>query len=242
MERASYFRKLNEWRNFPGYRLEPRIDVCFGVYLSDILNKLANDCIGNDFTDEQIIPEFPIKGSESGLACHVDFAVIRPDKLVLVELKTDMNSIDADQFNRLGRIRNDGAAALLKWVVKHARKFRKDRMLSMKYGHLLARLSELEMLDLDDVKNVPFKDVKKWQGLLTPEVVVDRSQSIFAVAILPYAAECLRSERAKMALEENCNQVLEFREVADVMQSRDSRFSEHLREWAEQRAGTRPAW
>jgi hypothetical protein len=88
---------LKKWKLIPSYKLEPRVDFFFGMLL-----KFGLHCEINT----EVIPEFPLKKrikkpneKETKQPDHVDFLVVKKsDKtLILVELKTDMKSMDDEQ-------------------------------------------------------------------------------------------------------------------------------------------------
>lgn len=137
----SAFRQLEEWRHLPAYQLERRVDVFFGLLLPKILKKeTILSCEHKD-----IIPEFPLhKGSlyssNSNLSYKVDFAAFCEGKdgkcLVLVELKTDNNSINTEQLEHIYRAKQIGVEELLDGVLKCSCHSKEQR----KYAHLIQKL------------------------------------------------------------------------------------------------------
>ena len=95
---SSVFDLLDKWKLFPAYQLERRADIYFAYYLPQIFKM---EQINEEITHERIIPEFPYKiiTTKDGriLSNKVDYAVFCKDKLYMVELKTDMDSIRPSQ-------------------------------------------------------------------------------------------------------------------------------------------------
>ena len=93
------FKLLDEWRHLPAFRLEPAAAPFFGLFLTDVLEAHYKGK-GIKFR-RKIIPEFPLKKSQGNSSNKSDFFV--SDKYgtsaYLVEIKTDMRSLDLDQIS-----------------------------------------------------------------------------------------------------------------------------------------------
>lgn len=113
------FQLLDKWSGFPAYKLEPRVDIFFSLYLKEVVErKLGNvEIIG-------ITPEFPIRlGSLKDIrgaiestynrSFKADYLLKSREKSFLLELKTDSNSIKNDQIAYLESARSAGFHALL---------------------------------------------------------------------------------------------------------------------------------
>lgn len=96
------FDLLDKWRLLPNYQLERRADIFFALYLSQILQQ----SLGLS-SKPKIIPEFPIK---KGListkkypnqSVKMDYLVICHDKVLMIELKTDITSRRPNQDTHL---------------------------------------------------------------------------------------------------------------------------------------------
>ena len=99
--------QLDEWRHLPKYRLEPHVDVYFGMTLPKVLAKLY--CF--DEKELYVIPEFPIfkrliEDTDKSHYTNVDFCVWHKEnkKVFLVELKTDQGSIKGEQLQGMQKI------------------------------------------------------------------------------------------------------------------------------------------
>lgn len=89
--------KIFEYKKLPYYGAERRIDVILSLFIEEILinhYKLPNIKL--------IAPEFPLKLNNNQAIC-IDYLLAQyeqsePKKIFLVELKTDVTSINTDQF------------------------------------------------------------------------------------------------------------------------------------------------
>ena len=136
--------RLEQWRHLPAYQLERRADIFLSFVLPEILKKKFKL---NQVEDMKVIPEFPLHkrklfdATETGNAsAKVDFAVFSRtcNRIFLVELKTDNNSINRNQLCRMVKVKSSGVIKLLKGVIKCARNTSTSHR---KYGHLLWKLS-----------------------------------------------------------------------------------------------------
>lgn len=100
------FNHLDDWRLLPGYQLERRADIFFGVHLKLVWQRIYNEEVMD------IIPEFPIRKGLLPLhndfnpenpkkpgvckgpngSFQIDYLIITSKRFYLVELKTDMAS------------------------------------------------------------------------------------------------------------------------------------------------------
>jgi len=97
------FNKLDNWRKLPKYALERRADIFFAIYLKEILNK----CLKNPKpVIDRIIPEFPIKSAVTNHSCNIDYLCLSKEKLYFIELKTDIKSINKDQYKRMKDVKS----------------------------------------------------------------------------------------------------------------------------------------
>lgn len=112
------FERLDEWRHLPAYQLERRADVFFALFLPEVLGKHSDMCI-----DDRVIPEFPIKKTNNNQSNKVDYFALSKDRRIafLVELKTDMASIECDQLNLLKNAACEGSRQLIKGVISIAK-------------------------------------------------------------------------------------------------------------------------
>ena len=112
---------LNDWRHFPAYQLERRVDLFVGLLLPRVISNLFAPA-----SDLRVIPEFPLHKGKLGVSkqddnrtVNVDFAVFskRPDRRVfLLELKTDAKSLRTMQLKRMAHARDVGLQNILEGV------------------------------------------------------------------------------------------------------------------------------
>jgi len=90
------FRLLDDNKKYPKYQFERRADIYVNLFLPEVLKSEFNE----EF--DLIIPEFPLKYAEKTDHCsNMDYlAISKSAKLaVLIELKTDSNSLKLDQID-----------------------------------------------------------------------------------------------------------------------------------------------
>lgn len=130
------FDRLDRWRCLPDYQLERRADLFFSLYVPEILE----DRLHRPFRSS-VVPEFPIKQEDSNRSDKADYLGISSefDQLVLVELKTDRNSVRSPQFEYLIRGARKDARTLLRDLddIRSASRF------TTKYDCLLDELEQL---------------------------------------------------------------------------------------------------
>lgn len=149
---------LDRWRHLPAYQMERPAATFFALFLPEVLKK--------EFELEEepeIVPEFPIKKPTNHQSHNVDFfAYARGCRhSFLVELKTDMASVDEAQKERLREAAQEGLGKLIRDVRQIATKSPHKQ----KYVHLLWHLQKLGLLSgVDDVFDKTFPSVK--QGIV----------------------------------------------------------------------------
>ena len=155
------FDQLDEWRNFPGYQLERRADIFFGIHMKDILQ--AN----LDTEIELVIPEFPVR--KGGISQHdkfnvdpnsgknrsfnIDYLCITkaPErKVYFIELKTDIGSRNDKQDWYLEEARSKGVSGLINGLVNIYRATRHKE----KYAYLIDQFVQLDWVKKEDGKYI----------------------------------------------------------------------------------------
>ena len=133
--------QLDRWRHLPGYRLEPHVDVLFGLTLPRVIRSKFKTA-GELF----VIPEFPIHHKTVGIdntnrSFNVDFAVLTHGGrcVFLVELKTDSKSIKKEQLDNMRKVPDGG---LFPRLVDAVETIRSASDQSAKYKHLIAELCQ----------------------------------------------------------------------------------------------------
>ncbi len=247
-------RQLDEWRHLPAYQLERRVDVFFGMFLPKVIEKRF--CARVD----EVVPEFPLhKGL---LACppnvqsgphhsvNVDFVVFGSKgdnkSIFLVELKTDMHSIDEEQLKNMKKAQCVGTKSLLCGVQQLALASESKR----KYAHLVWKLLSLKCLCSGESKITSFpleKEIrgisKVFEGLCVSEKWC--GASVIPVVILP--TEPSESDKKKIPCGFNVMTFDQFAETSDDRNqpfgSSDATvFADRLRSWAGAEAGRVSPW
>ena len=244
------FSLLDEWRHLPDYQLERRADIYFALFLPIVLE----NHLKKSFHPE-VIPEFPLrhgsigsklrteedrKGVWPNQSAKVDYLALTEDgcEVFLVELKTDMNSVEQTQICNLNKAKRVEFRKLVEGVLCIAKVKNMASKYRRKYIHLLARLSELGQLCIPGkvYERLSQKTLEGIRGELrevrnnvTPEGMKPK-----VVYVLP-----CRSPKIK----DVADHVITFAEFADVVECHGDigkRFAKSLRCWAKHPAGSVP--
>ena len=160
------FDSLDRWRHLPAYQLERLAGVFFALFLPEVLEKVLKVKI-----KRPLIPEFPIRtNSKDNLSRKIDYFALSEDHkyAFLIELKTDMESIDGPQIsfleNTLKYKNSRGGTRCLIEDVIHLTKLTKltknennpkptrKKSTRNKYVHLLSHLRQLNLICYDEKK------------------------------------------------------------------------------------------
>jgi hypothetical protein len=137
MDWEKYFEMLIDWKKFPFYRFELRLDSIIGYYLSDFIS----DHKGNKITD--IIPEFLMITDDSFF--FVDFLLIsNANTNYLIEIKTDLKSRNKKQDRNLDGVKNKKFETLINEIVSKYYWAPKNKN---KHKFFINRLKELELIN-----------------------------------------------------------------------------------------------
>ncbi len=145
------FERLDRWRNLPKYQLERRADIFFSLYLIEIMQAVIGK--RNQRFLNLMIPEFPLlkqggpkskSGKKRHLSNNVDYLMFskplgknrEPRKIWLAELKTDLESIKAQQIEYLHNAVERGFSECIRGLLEIARRTKSRQ----KYYHLLHTL------------------------------------------------------------------------------------------------------
>ena len=163
------FKNLDTWRHLPDYRLEGRVAPFFALFLRDVLG----EALGVEL-HEILIPEFPLRigtlrkaSSDSGpiganasnkekasdgQSKNVDYVAFSRDgsTAYLVELKTDLGSVNPGQQRYLRRASKAGMEELVGGIIQLCGNSKKRR----KYVHLLHLLAKLNLVSISDVEGL----------------------------------------------------------------------------------------
>lgn len=136
------FHLLDEWRCLPDYQLERRADLYFSLYLTEVLGETRGLAVR-----PAIVPEFPIKQSNSNRSDKVDYVAANADMshLILTELKTECRSTSREQFEYLCLGAQKSGTELLADI----RAIRKASRAQVKYDALIAATEKLGLTEED---------------------------------------------------------------------------------------------
>ena len=246
---AHMFDLMDAWRHLPGFRLEGRLAPYFELFLLDVLD----EHLGRDIELHPIvIPEFPLrigtlynkqelveKRPKDGRAPHenqsynVDYVAFSRDRKTafLVELKTDMTSVDDKQKTYLSDARNLGLGPLVDGIVRicGTKGIRKRS----KYVHLLNLLAKLDLVvnpSRDKLFQMTFpKPRPGWTEAYGVEPTVKgKLEHTRVIYIQP--------RKPTKADPDDDFVYIYFRDVAEIVQrfgDLGSVFAHYLRKWAE---------
>lgn len=148
MNWVKYFSMMEDWKQLPAYRAEPRIDSLIGFYLPDMLT---------DFCGERmigIIPELPIRlgtvkqhlneKNYADKSYKVDFYLLGSSgKHYFVEFKTDSGSRRDAQDKYLKAAQGKRMPAIIDGIMR----ITSVSSYKKKYGHLRSKLLEMGLID-----------------------------------------------------------------------------------------------
>jgi hypothetical protein len=224
---AALFDLLDRWRHLPSYRLEPRADAMFGLFLPAALDRHL--ALREITVDPFLIPEFPLGQRDTRRSDKADFFAVSRDRghAFLVELKTDMASLRDAQEDYLNRAVKRGMAALLCDIRSMARA--KNLPARRKYFHLLKAVAELGLMILpDDLEDRIYSSPQGVYECINRIVIPSALPDIEVIHVLPTAVEGM-----------DC---IDFERFAAVVEDRGligRRFAASLRGWSGIKAGDR---
>ena len=219
--------QLDRWRHLPKYRLEPHVDVLFGMTLPRVIQSKFNTK-----GELHVIPEFPIKTGDGERTFNVDFAVLTHGgaNVFLVELKTDSNSIDAEQ---LCKMRGKGLRPFHR-LVDDIRDVAKASPQKAKYLHLVFELNRAGVIDVPS-------QIKK----LDQAAAVEGCSARKTASGQPQLVLLCPSHRDIRADTECLDSFscIDFAEYADIITpSLEETFARYLREWQSEAGKQKPDW
>ncbi len=146
------FSNLDIWRKLPKYQLERRLDIFFTIYLKEIVEVFYKEILNEKDIklSEVIIPEFPLKKDDVAnedktltrvfSSTNVDYVMFceHKSKCIFIELKTDIDSVDDEQFNYLTKAKDK------KWnqIFEEVKKIEQHSGSSKKYTDLVNHINE----------------------------------------------------------------------------------------------------
>ena len=223
------FNLLDKLRHQHGYRLESAAAPFFTLFLPCVLEGSRGLRI-----QLPIISEFPIIQDKNNKRSYkADYFALSSDgkAAFLVELKTDMSSLNENQNKYLERSTKKKMCDLL-YDVKHLAKAR-DKLARKKYFHILKDLECLNLIKMCPALEDLIYDERSTgvQRLIDKIRIFDSDCNLEVIYILP--EKCPTKVGGK--------KVIDFYECASVIEQRGEmgkRFAESLRRWVEQPAGS----
>jgi hypothetical protein len=143
------FDRLDQWKEFPTYQLERRVDIFFAMYLPFILKKDLN------FVTDKILPEFPVRygdvhpeREELNKSYRIDYVAVdhTQRKVLLIELKTDQKSLRKEQIEYLEFAHKSGIEKLMlgfKQIKKYSNATKKYKAFEKELNDLQWNIPEI---------------------------------------------------------------------------------------------------
>ena len=222
------------------------MDVFFGLFLPEVIERRFKVPFG------KLIPEFPLhKGKtrisedcDDNQSVNVDFAVFcsEPEgkRIFLVELKTDMHSINKAQLCNMVKAKEAKSKNVLCGVIKAARASPAPR----KYAQLIWRLSEIGCITVDPTFcDMHMEDQRPGLAGNFRKLRIGKEWSDAAIELILISPKHIDNTDEYPYSEFHR---LEFAELAELIEGSrppfGAEFAEYLREWARSDAGVVNPW
>ena len=231
---ADVFNILDCWRHLPAFRLELQVAPFFALFLRDVMSWKFGVQM-----HPIVIPEFPLKITNGNQSKNVDYLLFseKRDSAFLVELKTDMSSIDPEQKKYLCRAKAAGMEQLTTGIVEICGNSDKKA----KYIHLLDRLSKLDLVSIQKSEELYAQTFPKpkrgWSKVFRENC--SNADGTWPKCEVVYIQPDRHKDDDKDGFEH-----LYFNEVADVVQGHGELgvlFANYLRSWTEPAGERNPA-
>ncbi len=230
---------LDRWRHLPSYSLEPRVDPFFALFLPEALNHHLRSR-GIEI-DPRLIPEFPIKQSETRRSDKADFFALslgRKDAF-LIELKTEGRSLRETQEKYLLKAVDRGLPKLLcdvRTLAKTPKRFARK-----KYFHLLKSMEEIGLIELPPglEEKVYGRSSHGIYDMIDAIRICRTSARIQLIHVLPHIHDLSKLTepiRSKIR-EQDCIDFQSFANSVRHLGIIGLRFADSLEGWAETKAG-----
>ena len=224
---ADLFCLLDRWRHLPAYQFERRADIFFALFLPEVLGAHLSEKNCSVEINPTLIPEFPIKNKGNNGSKKADYLALSTDRkrAFLVELKTDMDSIEKKQCANLHEAADEGLKKLVMGILDICGSPHKDP----KYVYLLKLLSEIGLIEYEDGLFPP-KGKEYRKALNRIKGKVEKKEDW----------PCLKVVYIQPRLPPDA---IDFKEFADAIEKGEgggirSLFADYLRKWATDDAGT----
>jgi len=221
------FDLLDAWRGLPSYQLERRADIFFAFYLPEIIK----GCFNEDITHDSIIPEYPLKKAGNRQSNKVDYAVFCKERIYLIELKTDSNSLNETQHEYLKEAKSKSLFDLISIIPEIAIGSEQRE----KYMHLIGCLKKVLCktygIKITSESNVSDTKKKAFDALMQE---FDENKKDFdanktdieIVYIVPKNDENVEKSKIK-----EIGKIITFEEIRKWLPDSAKRFRESLKVW-----------
>lgn len=226
------FNLLDERRHLPKYKLELRASPFFELFLPEVLTARYKNK-GLKFTQKGIIPEFPLK-KENNQSTNVDFFALSEDKkhAYLIELKTDMNSMNVKQDEYLC----EAAGKQLQRLVQDIICISESTHSYKKYTHLLRRLECLCELDRIDFSKRNVAALGRMSRAVEDTIMLNIYPQI--IYIKPQCSDEEIGAKRHISADEDCICFFQFADaIREDHGSIGKRFAKSLESWAAVKPG-----
>jgi hypothetical protein len=158
MNFESIFNDLIEFRKFPNYQLERRIDI----FLLQLIPNLLN----NHFNDESdwrlVLPEFPVSLSQDNDTFdQMDYLFWNGETLLFIELKTDSRSYKTEQVLRYQNLTKKNWLSMYSFLIRKSKSKKNWRKFADQILYIQKKHPELSLID--DKLNLQ-NEVRTWNG------------------------------------------------------------------------------
>jgi hypothetical protein len=226
------FKILDEWRNYPGYQIERRVDMILGKYLPLILEKT---CGLNGVKISA--PEFPVKidkkenEKKTKTQNHVDFLCHDSScNLYFVEIKTDNESIDKDQIELMNTIQGKDFNIIIDDIKGSLKNTHLPRI---KYYHLFRALKRAKLLSMPDkLSEILESNDHKGYRKYIEEIKSDIVKKANVIYILPYYNEKTKKDYPGLSN----FKVITFEDICKIQMQGDENLKivkKYLKKWRE---------
>ena len=228
------FNLLDKWRHLPSYRLEPRADPFFALFLPDVLE--SHYRIG---IDRRLVPEFPLKKPDNNQSTKVDYMALSKNReyYFLIELKTDLNSLNCGQAEYLKCATGKTMTEIL-CELKEICATKRPSDHRKKYFHLLRQLACLGVIRVDPaLEEKVYGSPQGVTDLLKKGVTVttiDDGKRPRVIYVLPNAEEGKSKLQHCQQLQPFDFDCIGFDEFADCVKQQGEigeRFAKRIRGW-----------
>lgn len=233
--------QLDRWRHLPKYRLEQHVDVLFGLTLPTVIR-----AVFKTEGELHVIPEFPIHcgtvdDSDSHRSFNIDFAVFTEggERVFLVELKTDVNSIKKEQLDRMRKTQGK-----FRCLVSAVRRIAEHSPQKEKYLHLICDLHRARAMHVKD----ELKDLDPREGLRGFKRALGCCRAKDTVQCTPTLVLVHPSHKELVKKKELCTRdfcCIDFTQYAAKLDRRDpeeAALARHLYEWRTPAGKVKARW